>query len=199
MRRLKSGEPYHTNMTSILSALDKASDALGRLLALASIAIMAITFLVVVMRYGFNASALRLGEYGISSIALQESVLYLHAILFMLASAYTLKHNGHVRVDVFYRTFSPRTKAWVDLLGTLLLLFPMCGFILYTSLDYVAFSWQIQERSGEAEGLPYIYLLKSLIPAMCALLLIQGLIEIVRNGAIISGHLAPQSEESEPL
>lgn len=199
MRRLKPGEPYHSKMTTIITALDKVSDAFGRLLAMASIAIMIITFLVVVMRYGFNASELGLAGFKISSIALQESVLYLHAILFMLASAYTLKHNGHVRVDVFYRNFSPRTKAWVDLLGTLLLLFPMCGFIFYVSLDYVAFSWQIQERSGEAEGLPYVYILKSLIPLMCGLLLVQGLIEILRNLAIIRGHLTPQPEESEPV
>ncbi len=184
-------------MTNIISVLDRVSDALGRLLAAASFGIMVITFLVVVMRYGFNASGLTVGGFRISSIALQESVMYLHAILFMLASAYTLKHNGHVRVDVFYRKFSPRAKAWVDLLGTLLLLFPMMGFILWASLDYVAFSWQIQERSGEAEGLPYVYLLKSLIPLMCALLMAQGLIEVLRNIAIISGRLAPKVEESE--
>ena len=186
-------------MTTIISYLDKVSDALGRLLATASIAIMAITFLVVVMRYGFNTSGLSLGGFRISSIALQESVMYLHAILFMLASAYTLKHNGHVRVDVFYRNFSHRTRAWVDLLGTLCLLFPMVSFILWSSLDFVAFSWQIQERSGEADGLPYIYLLKSLIPLMCGLLLAQGGIELLRNIAIISGRLVPQEEESELL
>ena len=186
-------------MTTIISYLDRVSEALGRLLATASLAIMAITFLVVLLRYGFNTSGMSLGGIRISAIALQESVMYLHAILFMLASAYTLKHNGHVRVDVFYRKFSPRTRAWVDLLGTLLLLFPMMGFILWASLDFVAFSWQIQERSGEADGLPYIYLLKSLIPAMCVLMLSQGLIEVLRNMAILSGHLTPTAEESELL
>lgn len=184
-------------MTTIIIYLDRISDALGRLLSMASIAIMALTFLVVVMRYGFNASGLALGGVSISAIALQESVMYLHAILFMLASAYTLKHNGHVRVDVFYRKFSPRGKAWVDLLGTLVFLFPMCSFILFASLDYVAFSWQLQERSGEAEGLPYVYILKSLIPLMCSLLLAQGLIEILRNIGIISGRVSPTPEESE--
>lgn len=191
-------------MTTIIAYLDKISDALGRLLATASMAIMALTFLVVVMRYGFSASGLSLGGFSISAIALQESVMYLHAILFMLASAFTLKHNGHVRVDVFYRNFSPRGKAWVDLIGTLFLLFPMCGFILYASLDFVAFSWQLQERSGEAEGLPYVYILKSLIPLMSVLLLAQGLIEVMRNLAILGGHLSPQNlasqqEESELL
>lgn len=186
-------------MTTIISYLDRVSEALGRLLATASIAIMAITFLVVVLRYGFNTSGLTIGGLRLSAIALQESVMYLHAILFMLASAYTLKHNAHVRVDVFYRRFNPRIRAWVDLLGTLVLLFPMAGFMLWSSLDFVAFSWQIQERSGEADGLPYIYLLKSLIPLMCGLLLAQGSIEALRNVAILSGKLAPATKESELL
>lgn len=184
-------------MTTIIAYLDNISDALGRLLSTASIAIMAVTFLVVVMRYGFSASGLSWGGFNISAIALQETVLYLHSILFMLASAYTLKHNGHVRVDVLYRKFSVRGKAWVDLLGTLVLLFPMCGFILFASLDFVSFSWQIQERSGEAEGLPYVYVLKSLIPIMCGLLLAQGLIEVLRNIGILSGQITPAAEESE--
>lgn len=187
-------------MTKIVSYLDQASDALGRVLAFASVAIMLLTFLVVVMRYGFNASQLSFAGWGISSIALQETVLYLHAILFMLASAYTLKHNGHVRVDVFYRNFSAKGKAWVDLFGTLLLLFPMCGFILFASLDFVAFSWQISERSAEAEGLPYLYLLKSLIPAMCSLLILQGIIEVLRNLGILTGRItAIHTEESDLL
>jgi len=199
MRRTSFGQPYRINMTTFLSLMDRLSDTLGRLLAVAAIGIMLLTFLVVVMRYGFSASELRIGNLAISAIALQESVMYLHAILFMLASAWTLKHNGHVRVDVFYRNFSPRRRALVDLTGTLGLLFPMCGFILYTSLDFVSFSWQIQERSGEAEGLPYVYLLKSLIPLMCGLLLLQGLTEVVRNIAILSGRLTPAEEAMEAL
>lgn len=196
MRRTQPEEVSHSHMTTIIAYLDKVSDALGRLLATASIAIMAVTFWVVVMRYGFSASGLTLAGFSISAIALQESVMYLHSILFMLASAYTLKHNGHVRVDVLYRRFSPKGKAWVDLLGTLFLLFPMCGFILFASLDFVSFSWQIQERSGEAEGLPYVYVLKSLIPAMSGLLLIQGLTEVLRNIGILTGNIAPQPQES---
>ncbi|MDY6920244.1 MAG: TRAP transporter small permease subunit [Pseudomonadota bacterium] len=182
-------------MTTIINWLDKLTDTLGKWLSLASFAIMTLTFLVVVMRYGFKASGLELGSWRLSSIALQESVLYLHGILFMLASAYTLKHNGHVRVDVLYRRFSPRAKAWVDLLGTLVFLFPMSGFILFSSLDYVGFSWQIRESSDEAEGLPYVYLAKSLIPLMAGLLLVQGLAEILRSLAILSGRLAPAPQE----
>ena len=125
--------------------------------------------------------------------------MYLHAMLFMLASGYTLKHNAHVRVDVLYRNFSPRRKAWVDIFGTLFLLFPMCGFILYVSLDFVQFSWQIQERSGEAEGLPYVYVLKTLIPVMAGMLLFQGLVELLRNGAILLGKSTGTEQEADLL
>ncbi len=186
-------------MIKLLSALDKMSEAVGRALALASVTIMALTFLVVVVRYGLNTGFVELGPLRISSIAMQETVMYLHAILFMLASAYTLKHNAHVRVDVFYRNFSPRGKAWVDLFGTLFLLLPMCGFIFYVSLDFVRFSWQIQEHSGEAEGLPYVYLLKTLIPLMAAMLTFQGAVEMLRSIAILLGIKVTNNEQETDL
>jgi TRAP-type mannitol/chloroaromatic compound transport system permease small subunit len=167
-------------MTKIIDSLDQLSEWLGRILSVACLAIMAITVLVVLIRYGFQSGHINLGGIRISAIALQESVMYLHAILFMLASAYTLKHNAHVRVDVLYRLFSTRQKALVDLLGTLLLLFPVCGFILYSSLDFVDFAWRMQERSGEAEGLAYVYLLKTLIPVMAVVLILQGIAEALR-------------------
>ena len=85
----------------------------------------------------------------------------------------------------------------MNLFGTLFLLFPMCGFILYVSLDFVSFSWSIQERSSEAEGLPYLFLLKALIPTMAALLLLQGCTEVLRNIAILRGLISDSQEESE--
>lgn len=185
-------------MTKLIATLDRASETVGRILALASLAIMALTFIVVVIRYGLNSGSIQLGGFRINAIAIQETVMYLHAMLFMLASAYTLKHNAHVRVDVFYRNFSPKTKAWVDIMGTLLLLFPMSGFILYMSLDFVAFAWQIQEHSGEAEGLPYVYVLKTLIPIMAGMLLFQGLVEVLRNTALLMGKdVAASQQEAE--
>jgi len=113
---------------------------------------------------------------------MQESVLYLHATVFMLGAAYTLKHDQHVRVDLFYRRIGPRGRAWVDLAGTLLLLVPVCLFILDSSWDYVREAWAIREASPEAGGLPGVYLLKSLIPAMAVLLLIQGVAMALRAG-----------------
>jgi TRAP-type mannitol/chloroaromatic compound transport system permease small subunit len=134
---------------------------IGRTISWLSLAMVLVTFLVVVLRYAFDAG----------SIAMQESVTYMHAVLFMLGAAYTLQLNGHVRVDIFYQRFSRRGRAWVDLLGTLVLLIPVCLFILTSSWHYVAESWSIHEGSREAGGLPYVYWLKTLMVMMPVLLL----------------------------
>ncbi|HED19426.1 MAG TPA: TRAP transporter small permease subunit, partial [Gammaproteobacteria bacterium] len=109
------------------------------------------------------------------SIAMQESILYLHASVFMLGAAYTLRVDGHVRVDIFYRGFSARRKALVDLLGSLFLLLPVCIFLLWSSRGYVSTAWSLHEGSRETGGLPYVYLLKTLIPLAAFLLILQGI------------------------
>ena len=105
---------------------------------------------------------------------MQESVVFMHALVFLLGAAYTLKHAGHVRVDIFYRQFSNTQQAWVNLLGSLFLLFPMFIFIAWISLDYVLSSWNINESSREAGGLAYVYILKASLFIMPLLVLIQG-------------------------
>jgi TRAP-type mannitol/chloroaromatic compound transport system permease small subunit len=127
-------------------------------------------FAVVVLRYAF----------GLGSIRLQESVFYAHAGLFMLAAAWTLQTDGHVRVDVLYREARPRTRAIVDLLGALLFLMPFVAVLLVLSVPYVTRSWAILERSRESSGLPFIYLLKTLIPAFAFLLGLQGVAQAIR-------------------
>lgn len=142
----------------------------GHLVAWLTLAMTLLMVLVVALRYGF----------GIGNIALQESVMYLHGALFMMGAGYTLARDEHVRVDIFYQHFSPRRKALVDLLGTLLLLVPVCVLILVLSWDYVITSWQQQEGSADAGGLPCLYLLKTLLLVMPVLLLLQGVAETVR-------------------
>lgn len=137
---------------------------LGRLIAWLTLGMVIVTFLVVVLRYGFD----------LGWIAMQESVTYMHALVFMVGAAYTLKHDEHVRVDIFYRNFRPRTQAWINLLGTLVLLIPTAVFILWSSSDYVSSAWALRESSREAGGLPVVYLLKSLIPVFAVLLLLQS-------------------------
>lgn len=160
--------------------LENLSEWTGRAIAWLTLVMVLVTFLVVVLRYGFN----------LGWIGLQESITYLHATVFMLGAAYTLRHEGHVRVDIFYQRLQPRGQAWVDLLGTLLLLWPMCLFIAIGSWDYVAVSWERLETSNEPGGLPFVYLLKSLLILMPALLMLQGLARILQSVQRLRGRQA---------
>ena len=107
--------------------------------------------------------------------------MYMHGAVFMLGIAFTLKDQGHVRVDVLHEKFPPRVKIGIDIAGHLLFLMPFSIFILWTSLDYVSFSWSLRESSGQPGGLPGVYLVKGLIPAMAVLLLLQGISEILKG------------------
>ena len=151
-------------LKTIESTINHLNEWLGRVVAWFVLAMVVITFFNVVMRYGFN--------FGL--IAIQESVIYFHSFVFMLAIAYTYKHNAHVRVDIFYSKYTDRQKAWTDLTGTLLLLFPFCIYLISASWDYAVNSWLLLEGSREAGGLPFLFILKTLIPLMPLLLLLQG-------------------------
>ncbi len=159
--------------------LEQISVRSGRLIAWLTVLMVFTTFLIVVLRYGF----------GTGWIAMQESVIYMHALVFLIGIPYTLKYDGHVRVDIFYSKMSIQSKTWVNLLGTLFLLLPVTGFIAWISWDYVLASWNMHEESGEAGGLPGIYLLKATILLMTALLFIQGLSQLLLN---IARLLSPQ-------
>lgn len=171
-------------LQSTANKLDRFAEITGRTIAWLTLAMVLVTFTVVVMRYMFNTGF----------IALQESITYLHACVFMLGAAWTLKEDGHVRVDIFYSKQGPRTRAWIDLAGTLLLLLPVCGFIFFSSLDYVALSWSVREGSREAGGLNAVYLLKTTMPVMAVLLMLQGCATILKSILLISGH--DQADES---
>lgn len=155
----------------VIGVCDALNERVGRLASWATLAMVVVTFSIVVLRYLFN----------LGWIAMQEAVTYLHAMIFMLGAAYTLKHDGHVRVDIFYQRLTARGRAWIDLLGALLLLLPFCLFLVWVSWEYVAVSWALHEGSRDSGGLPWLYLLKSLIPAMALLLLVQGVVMVLRN------------------
>jgi TRAP-type mannitol/chloroaromatic compound transport system permease small subunit len=176
------------SLSKIAAYLAGINELLGRALAWLTLLMVLITFAVVVLRYGFN----------LGWIGMQESVSYLHALVFMLGAGYAFKHEAHVRVDIFYRNFSPRRQAWINLLGNLLLLIPFTVFILVNSFDYVAASWRIHEASSETGGLPYIYLLKTVIPAMAVVLLLQAVANSLENlVTLISGQSASHDSEVE--
>ncbi|MEW6444710.1 MAG: TRAP transporter small permease subunit [Pseudomonadota bacterium] len=164
-------------MNRLIHILDGLAEWTGRTVAWLAYGMVALTVLVVALRYGFSLSFTALGE----------GVTYLFALLFMLGAAYTLKHDDHVRVDVFYRNLNPRGQAWINLFGVLFLLWPVMGLILWLSTDYVLASWSLMEGSREPGGLPFVYLLKSLLWIMPALMILQGLAEALRAIGVILG------------
>ena len=151
-------------------------NSIGRGIAWLLLLLVLLIFLIVVQRYVFNAG----------SIAMQESATYLHALVFMLAAAWTLAEDGHVRVDIFYRGASKQRKAWVDLLGSLMFLLPFALFLLFISWNYVSASWALHESSHEAGGLPLVWLLKGLIPAFSIMLIVQGLLLAMKSWRTIA-------------
>jgi len=121
-------------------------------------------------------------------VALQESYVWMHGVVFMVGAGYTLLHNGHVRVDIFYRPASVRYKAVIDIIGAIFLLLPMVVLVFVVGIDYVASSWALLEASREAGGLPGLYLLKSIILVFCVLTAVQGLSLAARSALILLGH-----------
>ena len=175
-----------------LNAVESFTEITGRLIAWLTMLMVALVVLVVVTRYFLE----------VGSIALQESVTYLHCLVFMMGLAFTLKHDGHGRVDIFYRGFSSKSKAMVNLLGGIFFLVPVCLVIFFTSLDYVLASWAIHETSAENNGLPFVYLLKTLMLLMPATLLLQGVAEIIKSGLVVSGADISETqiaENNEPI
>ena len=158
-----------------IGAIDRVSLWTGNLVAPFLLVMMFLTCAVVVSRYLFNVGA----------IQIQESVMYLHGATLLLGIAYTLKLGGHVRVDILYQRFGPRYRAIVDVMGTLLFLFPLAAFILWTNYDYVAFSWSLTESSAEAGGLGGVYLLKTLIPITAIFIFLQSTSELLKNLCIL--------------
>jgi TRAP-type mannitol/chloroaromatic compound transport system permease small subunit len=163
-------------MLRLAARIDQLSTAIGLTVAWLVLVVVVVQFAVVLLRYVF----------GVGSIWLQESIIYSHALAFLLAAAWVLRSGSHVRVDVFYREASPRVRAWVDLLGTLFLLLPMAAVILWVSLPYVGRAWSIFERSQETSGLPAVFLLKTAIPLFATLLIVQGVAELLRAAVALA-------------
>jgi TRAP-type mannitol/chloroaromatic compound transport system permease small subunit len=161
----------------IAGAIERAIAAIGWAAAWCSLYVVIVEFAVVVMRYAL----------GIGSIKLQESVIYAHAGLFMLAAAWTLQVDGHVRVDIFYAQARPRTRALIDLIGAVVFLLPFAAVLVLLSVPYVERSWAVFERSREASGSPFVYLLKTLIPLFALLIGLQGVAQAIRAALVLSG------------
>ncbi len=160
--------------TTLADRIDRLTTAIGRAVAWLALAIVLVQFGLVVARYAF----------GLGSIWLTETVIYGNAALFMGAAAWTLSAGGHVRVDVFYAEAGPRTKAMVDLAGSVLLL-PFALVLVWLGVPYAARSWAILERSQESSGLPLVFVLKTLIPLFAVTMALQGIAQAIRALAVL--------------
>jgi len=152
---------------------DRISNITGKATSWLTLAMVVLTSIIVVMRYVFDAGL----------IWMQESVTWMHAAVFMVGAAYTLLHEEHVRVDIFYRKMSERRRAIVDLLGVVFFLLPLCGFLALMAYDFAAAAWSIHETSREPGGLPYpmIPLLKSIVIVMPLAVALQGISMLMRS------------------
>jgi TRAP-type mannitol/chloroaromatic compound transport system permease small subunit len=176
-------------MSALYKLIDGFSEGLGRVVSWLALIMVVLQFVLVVMRYLF----------GLSAVMLDESLIYMHGCLFLFAAGYTLKHNGHVRVDLSYRDAPIRTQATVNLLGTLCFLLPMSIFILWAGLPFVDASWQSMEGSLETSGLPFLYLYKSAILVFAFLLGIQAVAEAIKAGLTLRGQIIPAEDETLAL
>ena len=158
---------------------DRISDITGRVIAWFTLVMVLVTAVIVVLRYVFDAGF----------IWMQESVTWMHAAVFMIGAAYTLLHEEHVRVDIFYSKMSDRRRAIVDLVGVIIFLLPLCGFLALMAYDFAAVSWSIQETSREPGGLPYpaIPLMKSIVIVMPVAVALQGVSMLMRALATLRG------------
>jgi TRAP-type mannitol/chloroaromatic compound transport system permease small subunit len=168
-------------MTPFLRKLYRGCDtvnaAVGGTVAWFAIGMVLVQFAVVMLRYVF----------GVGFIFMQESMNYLHGFMFLLGAGYTLLVNGHVRVDIFYREATVRTKAWVDLFGSLILLLPMCVLVIWASWGPVMQSWRTLETSAETSGIPAVFLLRTAIPAFALLMIVQGISVAAKSLLALAG------------
>lgn len=153
--------------------IDNFNSKLGHIIAWFTLAMVIIMCLSVAMRYLFSTTL----------IWQLELVRFLHAIVFLSAAGFTLLENEHVRVDVFYQHFSDKTKALVNLMGTILFLLPVTCAIAYFASDLIINSWRLLESSREYHGMPGVFILKTFIWVFCLTLTLQG-ISIICNAII---------------
>lgn len=157
-------------MKRISSGIDRLNSAIAWGLRWFAVAMVLIQFGIVIGRYVF----------GVNSIWMQESVLYLHATLFMLAAGYTLLVDKHVRVDIFYAKATPATRRRIDIAGHVFLLLPAMAVLAWWSWPSVRNSWKILEGPLSVGGIEAVFLLKSLIPLFCLLVSLQSLAILLR-------------------
>jgi TRAP-type mannitol/chloroaromatic compound transport system permease small subunit len=164
-------------LETFVRGVDATNEWIGRAVSWLTLGCVLTCFAVVVLRYGFD----------LGYPWMQELYVWQHAAVFMVGAGYTFLHHGHVNVDVIYGRLSERGRAWVDILGTLFFLFPWLVLVATRSAPFLLTSWSIREASGTANGMPAVYLLKSLLWVFCLLMFLQGLALILRRALFLAG------------
>lgn len=167
-------------------AIDGINEMIGKITSWAALGLVLVQFGIVMVNY----------LYSEGMIAVQESLTYMHSLVFLGAAGYTLLHNGHVRVDIIYSKLNEKKKAWINLLGSLIILFPVLIIIGVYAMPFVAQSWDILEGSIETSGLHIVYILKSMILLFVASTFIQGISMTLHSILII---LEYEHLKEEPL
>ncbi len=150
--------------------IEKVIDSIANTLAYLLALMIILVFITVFTRYMLN----------VSYVALQELIMYFHAILFMFGVSYALKEKSHVKIDIIYNSLNKKYQYYISLLGTIIFIIPTSIFITYSSMDMVIQSWLLLEGSSEAGGLDLIFILKSVIPITGFLIFIQALSDIIK-------------------
>lgn len=166
-----------TGLLKFCRLIDDLNRHVGHLAAWCVVYMVLVQFAVVILRYVFS----------MGFIAIVESIWYMHGMLFMIGAGYTLLKDGHVRVDLYYREAQPRTKAWVDLMGSVVFLLPVVILTFWYSWSYVLNAWKVFEISSEAGGLPFIYLYKTVILVFAVLIGLQGISLAIKALAFLNG------------
>jgi TRAP-type mannitol/chloroaromatic compound transport system permease small subunit len=175
-------------LAGFVRIVDAINERIGRAVAWLTLGCVLTCFAVVLLRYAFSTGY----------PWMQELYVWQHAVVFMAGAGYTFLHRGHVNVDVLYGRLDARRRAWVDILGTLFFLFPWLAVLAVASTPFVISSWSVREASGTANGMPALYLLKSLIWVFCFVLFVQGLALIARRGLFLAGH-AMRDHDEDPV
>lgn len=175
----------------MIRLIDALNERIGRAVAWATLAMVLLQAGAVLARYVFSSTSV----FGAPVLWLQEGIVYLHGMTIMFGIAYTLLHDGHVRVDVFYRAASRRAQAWTDLAGAVAFILPLCALIWWSSAPNVAIAVRTLEGSNEIGGIPFRYALKATVMALAALLALQGLSMAAKAALVLLG-AAPPTDRS---
>ena len=157
-------------MSNFDKIIDNLIENICNILMVLLLMMILMVFISIVFRYFFN----------ISSASLQELIMYCHAIIFMFGISYTLKENGHVKIDIIFNNFSKKIQSYISIIGILLFIFPMAFFLIYISIGMVIQSWLILEGSSEAGGLNLVFILKTIIPLTGFLILLQSSSQLLK-------------------